>query len=139
MPEVNLIGAAADPLLAFGSQVHVIHAANCSLRAAAICNAAVSILMRDRSIGLFLRIVHLAVFVALALQGLLRRVGGSLRGKLNTALHALGLASISPSSQPKRGKQPKAPQCVAVILADDDSNSVPLQKLADVLSWCGAH
>lgn len=113
---------------------------SCRSSAGVSINSTAANLMRDSSLRPVLRIVHLAVFLAIALQGWAQAASRAVRQILSSAAHALSLTprSPSPQSQPRRGKRPKAPQALAVILADAAAASVPLQKLADLLTWYAA-
>ena len=86
-----------------------------------------------------LRLVHLVIFAALALRGWRKRTCSAVHQSSVSIAQRWSLARAPPSQQPRpqRGKQPRPPRTVAVVLADDCSDINPLDQLAAVLTWCG--
>lgn len=97
--------------------------------------------MLSRPVRPLLYILHTVIFAALLLK---RRFGWLLstgwRHAISAAATSLGFVNSSATEQRsiRRGKQPKPPRALAVILADSDNATTPLRQLAFLVSWCGA-
>lgn len=85
-----------------------------------------------------LHVLHVVIFAAVLLK---RRISWFLSTGWRHTISAaslLGLVKNSATEQQstRRGKQPKPPRSLAVILADSNSGATPLRQLAFLLSWC---
>jgi hypothetical protein len=87
-----------------------------------------------------LRLVHVVIFAALVLRSWCNCTCSAVHETTISIAQRLRLARSPPSQQPRpqRGKQPRPPRTVAVVLADSCSSIKPLDRLAAVLTWCDA-
>ena len=92
--------------------------------------------MHNRPVGIILRAVLLAIFALIALRDWISWAKDTFSRCITSCATVLGLSSGgTASTPPRRGKQPKAPRVLAVILAEDSSGAASVQKLADLLKW----
>jgi hypothetical protein len=86
-----------------------------------------------------LRLVHVVIYTTLLLRDWCNCTFRVVHKTTASIAHRLGLVTQSHTEQREalRGKQPRPPRAVAVVLADSCTSVEPLDQLAAVLAWCG--